>query len=350
MRRPLAVLPHPGFARGRLRSDRREPDRTEEDRAVDILAAGNRRYHPGSPGMSRRNGIAHRSRLVRADPAAGVTLLRPATPPDRRMLHSPGQMADPAYYRAEYGSETVRPRSSMTIVERSSPPQPGATHSGSPRRRATIILAVLVAVLVVAVASAPSMRERLSIWRQPADVPMATAVIDARRADDPELLPTRQPPSSDSPGKTGAGPVSAWGYIWPTTGYITQEFGCTDFSLEPWNAALGCRFHYGIDIGNVAGTPILAPVSGRVVDVGWREEDGYGYRVVLDDGNGVRILFAHMCCPPDVAVGDEVERGEQIGLMGTTGASSGSHLHLAIEVNGTAIDPRGYLPDGAPDT
>jgi len=251
-------------------------------------------------------------------------------------------MTDPATRGSAYAGATTTFRPSVTIDERHSSSQPGPVNHGSPRRRAALILAILAAALVVAVPSTPGILERLSIGRQSADVPVATVAVDVKP------LPTRQRPTSRSPGKDGAGPVSALGYSWPTTGYVSQEFGCTDFELEPWSASLGCRFHYGIDIANVAGTPILAATSGRVVEVGWRE-DGYGFRVVLVDGDGVRTLYAHMCCAPDVAVGQDVDRGEQIGLIGTTGASSGPHLHFAVEVNGTAIDPRDYLPNGTPD-
>jgi murein DD-endopeptidase MepM/ murein hydrolase activator NlpD len=243
----------------------------------------------------------------------------------------------------------------MPTLELYSAPQSGPVESGLPRRRMALILAIVVASLIVAIPSiagpwSPGALDRFSIRRQPADVPKATAEVAVKPAqDDPKPTPARKRPSSRSPGRDVANPVSALGYAWPTTGHVSQEFGCTDFGLEPWNAALRCRFHHGIDIANAAGTPILAARSGRVVEAGWRD-DGYGFRVVLDNGDGVRTLYAHMCCTPDVAVGDKVKRGEQIGLIGTTGASSGPHLHFAVEVNGTDIDPRSYLPDSAPDT
>jgi murein DD-endopeptidase MepM/ murein hydrolase activator NlpD len=141
--------------------------------------------------------------------------------------------------------------------------------------------------------------------------------------------------------------VSASGHLWPTTGVITQEFGCTDFALEPWNAEFRCRFHSGIDIANAEATPIRAALAGSVVFAGWGD-DGYGYRVLLDDGGGVQTLYGHLCCSPELAAGQAVAQGEQIGLMGTTGASSGNHLHFAVIVDGIAVNPRDYLPTEPP--
>ena len=149
----------------------------------------------------------------------------------------------------------------------------------------------------------------------------------------------------------GFGPVTVWpaldpsgaGFVWATEGWITQEYGCTDFALEPWHEELGCPFHHGIDIGNLPRTPVRAARDGEVTWAGWRD-DGYGYSVLLDHGGGLVTRYGHFCCPPGVVAGQRVKRGDPIGLMGSTGASSGSHLHFAVEVDGRDVDPRPLLP------
>jgi len=172
----------------------------------------------------------------------------------------------------------------------------------------------------------------------------------------PVLAPVPPAPPSASrlvrpAAPPGFGPVTVWpalpastaGFVWATPGWITQEWGCTDFELEPWDADRRCRFHHGIDIGNLAETPIVAAAAGTVAWTGWRD-DGYGYSVLIDHGGGVATRYGHFCCPPPLKIGQELARGDPIGQVGSTGASSGAHLHFAIEVDGRDIDPRTALP------
>jgi murein DD-endopeptidase MepM/ murein hydrolase activator NlpD len=117
------------------------------------------------------------------------------------------------------------------------------------------------------------------------------------------------------------------GFAWPTSGSITQGF-------KP--------MHQAIDIGAPTGTPIVAADSGYVVTAGWSEY-GYGKYVVIDHSNGFQTLYAHLNVIL-VEVGQSVAKGTRIGSMGSTGRSTGPHLHFEIRYNGVQRNPFGYLP------
>lgn len=124
-----------------------------------------------------------------------------------------------------------------------------------------------------------------------------------------------------------AGAVSATGsFAWPTSGKITQPFR---------------SYHKGTDIANGVGTAILAADSGKVVSAGWTNV-GYGNHIIIDHENGYMTLYGHLS-QIAVVVGQRVSRGSQIGLMGSTGRSTGSHLHFEIRIAGGNVDPLGYL-------
>ncbi|MBF2052531.1 MAG: peptidoglycan DD-metalloendopeptidase family protein [Candidatus Sericytochromatia bacterium] len=116
---------------------------------------------------------------------------------------------------------------------------------------------------------------------------------------------------------------------WPSQGVVTSNYG--------WR---WLRMHNGMDIAGPIGTPIKAAKEGRVVYSGWM--GGYGYAVDIDHGGGVRTRYAH-CSSLNVRVGEYVHRGQTIGAMGSTGNSTGSHLHFEVHVGGQAIDPRAYF-------
>lgn len=124
-----------------------------------------------------------------------------------------------------------------------------------------------------------------------------------------------------------AGAVSATGnFVWPTSGGITQYF--------VW-------YHPAIDIANRAAPAILAADSGRVVLVRY-DRYAYGHHVIIDHGNGFTTLYAHMSSIY-VNEGQTVKRGTPIGQMGTTGRSTGIHLHFEIRKNGICQNPLNYL-------
>ncbi len=109
---------------------------------------------------------------------------------------------------------------------------------------------------------------------------------------------------------------------WPTHGIITQYFA--------W-------YHNGLDIANNIGTPILAADSGRVISVLYQNHD-YGYHIIIDHGNGYQTLYGHMS-KILVSIGDNVTRGQEVGLMGETGRATGPHLHFTVFLGNTAVNP-----------
>jgi murein DD-endopeptidase MepM/ murein hydrolase activator NlpD len=126
-----------------------------------------------------------------------------------------------------------------------------------------------------------------------------------------------------------AGVVSATGqFVWPAAGVITQGYKF---------------YHKGVDIANRAGGPILAADSGTVMVSGWPDNSGYGNRVMIDHGNGFITLYGHMS-RLRVQVGQTVHRGDVIGDMGSTGRSTGTHLHFEIRHRGGGFEnPLNYL-------
>ena len=129
--------------------------------------------------------------------------------------------------------------------------------------------------------------------------------------------------------------VSSAGYMRPVAGgRVTSPFG-------PRRAptAGASTYHRGVDIGVGYGTPIMATRAGRVTFAGWN--GGYGYCVIVDHGGGVTSLYAH--CSSYVRGLSYVEQGQTIAYVGSTGTSTGNHLHFEIRVNGTAKNPANYV-------
>ncbi len=123
---------------------------------------------------------------------------------------------------------------------------------------------------------------------------------------------------------------SSTGLIWPSgSKSVTCEFGCYSG-------------HTGIDIQNYYGAPEYAAADGVVVTSGWSNY-GYGYHTIIDHGNGVKTLYAHQPSQPPVSVGQYVTQGQVIGFEGATGNVTGEHLHFEVQINGTAVNPRGYI-------
>jgi murein DD-endopeptidase MepM/ murein hydrolase activator NlpD len=132
--------------------------------------------------------------------------------------------------------------------------------------------------------------------------------------------------SYSAPGDTAP---SAAGFIWPVNGPVTSPFGMR------WG-----RMHEGIDIGVGYGTPIHAAAAGRVVYAGWMS--GYGNLVAIDHGRGISTAYGHQSSIA-VSVGQTVAQGQTIGYVGCTGHCFGPHLHFEVRINGTPVDPLGYL-------
>jgi murein DD-endopeptidase MepM/ murein hydrolase activator NlpD len=98
--------------------------------------------------------------------------------------------------------------------------------------------------------------------------------------------------------------------------------------------------HEGLDIAGASGTPIAAAARGTVIVAG--PHGGYGNHVVVDHGGGLSTAYAHLSSIA-VSSGQSVGQGTVVGGMGTTGSSTGVHLHFEVRVNGGAVDPLGYL-------
>jgi hypothetical protein len=123
--------------------------------------------------------------------------------------------------------------------------------------------------------------------------------------------------------------------IWPTNGFVTSSYGNR---TSPFTGRV--QFHEGLDIAADFGTTVVAPARGRVVFVGM---DGpFGRKVELDHGYGVRTHYAHLS-KALVQRGQTVERGAPIAAVGSTGRSTGPHLHYGVEVNGRTADPTNYI-------
>jgi murein DD-endopeptidase MepM/ murein hydrolase activator NlpD len=126
-------------------------------------------------------------------------------------------------------------------------------------------------------------------------------------------------------------------YTWPAPGYtsITSSFG-----MRYHPVLKVTKLHTGVDIGAPYGVSIVAADGGKVISAGWA--GGYGQAVIIDHGGGMSTLYAHQSRIL-VSVGQTVTKGQVIGKVGSTGWSTGSHLHFEVRKNGTPVNPMGYI-------
>jgi murein DD-endopeptidase MepM/ murein hydrolase activator NlpD len=132
-----------------------------------------------------------------------------------------------------------------------------------------------------------------------------------------------------------ARPLPRFNAIWPTRGQITTYFG----EVGP----LSPRGHSGLDVAGPMGTPILAMDDGEVLKAYWNA-DGYGGLVIVGHPSGYETWYGHLA-RFTVDKGDQVTRGQQIGLMGSTGFSTGPHLHFEVRQDGQLRDPLDFLSE-----
>lgn len=168
------------------------------------------------------------------------------------------------------------------------------------------------------------LRKRIRSERAEADALVAeSAAIEA------QLAQAAPAPVAAVPDVAAPVGVGSSGFAWPINGAVTSGYG------PRWG-----RMHEGIDIDCVTGAPIRASKDGTVVSSTY--DDGYGNHVVLDHGGGLASLYAHMS---ELYVsGGSISQGEAVGACGSTGASTGDHLHFEIRANGAPQDPMNYLP------
>ncbi len=172
------------------------------------------------------------------------------------------------------------------------------------------------------------MAARVSDWES------VVADLDAEDAELTSLINSLASRGTGPTPKPGEASVS--GFQWPLNAPISSGFG---YRVHPIFGTR--RLHKGIDQGASTGTAIAAAKGGTVLSAGW--QNGYGNTVVIDHGSGITTLYAHQSSLA-VSAGQSVSRGEVIGYVGSTGNSTGPHLHFEIRSNGTAIDPVPYLP------
>ncbi len=122
---------------------------------------------------------------------------------------------------------------------------------------------------------------------------------------------------------------------WPVTGVITSPFG---WRRSPFGG--GAEFHQGLDIGANMGTTVTAAASGTIISAGWY--GGYGNYILIDHGGGMSTGYGHLS-RIFVSNGQQVVRGQAIGAVGSTGASTGPHLHFEVRISGKPVDPTAYL-------
>ncbi|MBQ7036908.1 MAG: peptidoglycan DD-metalloendopeptidase family protein [Clostridia bacterium] len=164
------------------------------------------------------------------------------------------------------------------------------------------------------------------------------AALDEADAAEEALRAEIQALTNPSLGGTTTPPKYSGGkFCWPTpsTTYITSPFGTRYHPIQKRN-----KTHTGIDIGAGHGASILAAEAGTVLRADWNS--GYGNYVVIDHGGGVQTLYGH-CSALLVKSGQTVSRGQQIALVGSTGVSTGPHLHFEVLINGSYTDPMAYF-------
>jgi len=122
---------------------------------------------------------------------------------------------------------------------------------------------------------------------------------------------------------------------WPTDGWVTSGYG---YRTSPFTGQR--KFHAGLDIAADAGTPILAPARGKVIFAG--RKGPLGKTLILDHGYGIRTTYGHTSAL-HVKRGQEVDRGERLADVGSTGRSTGPHLHYGVTVNQKSVNPSDYI-------
>ena len=146
----------------------------------------------------------------------------------------------------------------------------------------------------------------------------------------------REQQNRSSSAGSGGGAVTGTGELmWPTSGSVTSEFG-----VRRHPVFRDMRQHNGIDIGAPHGTTVVAADSGSVIISAYNSS--YGNYIVISHGNGMTTLYAHLSSR-SVSVGANVSKGQQIGLVGSTGISTGPHLHFEVSINGVRVNPRSRL-------
>lgn len=185
-------------------------------------------------------------------------------------------------------------------------------------------------------ASQAALQEKLDALNAEADAISAEIAERQRQLEEQRKQEEAEKEQSGNSGNTSGSGVGTGRFIWPCDSrYITSEFG---YRIHPltgiWTG------HTGLDIGCSMYDPVYASDSGTVILSGWY--GGYGYAVVIDHGDGMSTLYGHNE-ELHVSVGDRVSQGEVIASAGSTGWSTGPHVHFEVRINGEYVDPMDYL-------
>ncbi len=169
---------------------------------------------------------------------------------------------------------------------------------------------------------------------------------NALRAKVQSLVATAQAQAAARFGGGGIRAGSGSGrLVWPANGSISQEYGCTGYYVNPPRGSCA-HFHDGIDIAGAGGSRIVAAASGVVAFAGWNPYEAVpAYIVIIAHGGGLSTLYAHLQPSGAVHAGSVVKRGQTIGYMGSTGNSTGNHLHWEVWAGAdwSPVNPRAYM-------
>ena len=189
-------------------------------------------------------------------------------------------------------------------------------------------------IRIAAEAAAAAERARVAAAAEAARV-QAAAAERARAAAAAASAPASAPAASN-PSRPSTPVASGQGWVAPSGGYVSSSYGPRPQRPVPGVGA----FHYGTDLAVGCGTGVYAVTGGTVVSSGWL--GSYGNWVLIDHGNGVQTGYAHNSTNL-VSRGQQVSAGQTIALIGTTGASTGCHLHFETRVNGARINPQPFM-------
>lgn len=163
-------------------------------------------------------------------------------------------------------------------------------------------------------------------------------VTPAKEAAKPEQQ-VETPKPAAKPSTAPETPSNAQGWVRPTAGVVTSRYGWRSYPLDPSRR----DFHMGVDISSGTNSPVVAAKAGTVVASKSGYNWGYGNYVDIDHGDGLMTRYAHLAPGWKASVGQKVAAGERIGTQGTTGASTGVHLHFEIHKNGKHTNPENYM-------
>lgn len=184
-------------------------------------------------------------------------------------------------------------------------------------------------------------------------VPEHSAAQPAVTATPAPVQPTQAPAATPKPSASAAPAASeeaptAEYFVWPLQGEVLRGHSLETLAYDP---TMGdWRTHEGIDLVAQAGAVVMAAGDGEVLAV--YEDDLMGTTVTIDHGDGVTSVYSNLAAQPSVAAGDTVRAGDTIGSVGATALAESalpSHLHFAMKLDGTPVDPVGYLPDASDD-